>query len=158
MRNIVWLAAAALGLCAGSVHAQGYNPGGPYNPGARPAYSPYLNLLRQDGSLNSNYQGLVRPQINFQNSIQQLDAQQALGASQQAAPQESPFLPPTGHVSRFMTQSRYFLTNGAGGTGGVGGGFGGVGLAGGGLGGGGYGAPPGGPGAQGFTPPQAGRR
>lgn len=154
MRNIVCLAAAAFGLCAGSAHAQGYNPGGPYNPASRPAYSPYLNLLRPDSSLINNYYGLVRPQINFQNSLQQLDAQQGLGASQQAAAQESQFLPQTGRGARFQTQSRYFFTNGAGALGGGGGGLGGGGFGGGG----GYAAPPGGQGAQGFTPPQGGRR
>jgi hypothetical protein len=149
MRNIACLAVAALALCAGSTHAQGYNPGGPYNPASRPAYSPYLNLLRPDSSLVNNYYGLVRPQINFQNSLQQLDAQQALGGNQQAGPPESQFLPPTGRGARFMTQSRYFLTNGAGGLGGGGGGLGG---------GVGYAATPGAQGAQGFTPPQGGRR
>jgi hypothetical protein len=127
MRNITWLAIVSVGICTGSAHAQGY-PGG-YNPGARPAYNPYLNLNRQGGTLIENYQGLVRPQINFQNSLQLLDAQQALSANQQqAGPQENQFLPPTGHVARFMTQSRYFLTNGTGGMGGgygVGGGYGG---------------------------------
>jgi hypothetical protein len=143
MRKITWLAVVSFGICTGSAHAQGY-PGGGYNPGSRPAYSPYLNLNRQGGTLNENYQGLVRPQINFQNSIQQLDAQQALGANQQGGPQEGQFLPPTGHGARFMTQSRYFLTNGAAG---VGGGYGGVGFGAGGVGAGGIGG--GAPGVQG---------
>jgi hypothetical protein len=159
MRNMVWLAAVSLGLYAGSAHAQGYSPGG-YNPGSRPAFSPYLNLLRPDTPLVQNYFGLVRPQINFQNSLQQLDGQQALSADQQAASQNSQFLPPTGHVARFQTQSRYFLTNGSrqgggGGGGGFGGGGGGFGGGGGGFGGGGGG---GGFGGQGLAAPAAGRR
>ncbi len=117
MRKVAWLAVVSLCACAGSANAQGYYPGGSYNPGSRPAYSPYLNLLRPDSALVNNYFGLVRPQINFQNSLLQLDAQQALSANQQAAAQENQALPPTGHASRFMTQSRYFLTNGAAGIG-----------------------------------------
>ena len=36
-----------------------------------PGYSPYLNLARQ-GNPGVNYYGLVRPQVEFRNSVQQL--------------------------------------------------------------------------------------
>src|SRR5438105_2383706 len=85
MRKLLCLTAVSLGLCTGSVHAQGFYPGGAYTPGNRPAYSPYLNLLRRDNPLGAagNYYGLVRPEINFRNSIGQLETQQTTTSTQQ---------------------------------------------------------------------------
>jgi hypothetical protein len=114
MRNILWLAAMSLAACAGSAHAQGY-PGGGSNPFNRPAYSPYLNLLRPGGSLVDNYYGLVRPQQNFRNALQSVELQQAGISSQQNALEGALISLPTGHASRFLTHSRYFLNNRVGG-------------------------------------------
>jgi hypothetical protein len=61
-----WHLAAGLALMAGSLGAsqvQGQSPS--------PGYSPYLNLARP-GSPGINYYGLVRPQIDFRTSLQQL--------------------------------------------------------------------------------------
>jgi hypothetical protein len=114
------LGVVSLCLWAGSASAQGIYPGANYNPANRPAFSPYLNLLRRDTPLVNNYYGLVRPEINFRNSLQQLDAQQALTSAQQTTLENNLTLPATGHASSFMTQSRYFLNTGAGGGGGGG--------------------------------------
>src|SRR6266571_9444294 len=83
VRKVLWLTALALGLCTGSAQAQGYP--GVSNPGSRPAYSPYLNLLRRDTPLVNNYFGQVRPQLDFRNSLQQLETQQTLTSNQQTA-------------------------------------------------------------------------
>lgn len=116
MRRVLWLTALSLGLCSGSAAAQGFYPGGAL-PGNRPAYSPYLNLLRRDQPLVSNYYGLVRPEINLRNSIGQLETQQTITGNEQAALQNSLTLPPTGHASRFQTHSKYFLNSGGAGGG-----------------------------------------
>jgi hypothetical protein len=115
VRIAVLLAVVSLGLCTTTLQAQGqYYPGG--GQGTRPAYSPYLNLLRGGGTTIQNYEGLVRPEVNFRNSLQQLDAQQALAGAQQNALENALTLPATGHASRFLSHSRYFL-NSAGGQG-----------------------------------------
>src|SRR3954452_11090426 len=115
MRNTIWLTAVALALSPATALAQGGGAGGPYNPANRPVYSPYLNLLRRDAPLVNNYYGLVRPEINFRNAIQQLDQQQTTIGGQQTALTEA--LTPTGHASRFMSQRRYFMNNGGTGLG-----------------------------------------
>jgi hypothetical protein len=143
MRNILWLTALSFAICSGAAEAQGYQGGAGYNPGSRPAYSPYLNLTRTDAPAYQNYYGLVRPQVNFANQIQQLDQQQALAGAQTSALEGAFGLPATGHAANFQTQRKYFQTRGgAGGAarfGGLGGGLAGGGLGGGGLGGGGLG-------------------
>src|SRR5262249_45372350 len=106
-----------LGLCTGSLHAQGLYPGAPYNPASRPAFSPYLNLLRRDVPLVTNYYGLVRPEVTFRNAIQQLDQQQAITSNQQTTLENALTLPPTGHASQFMTHTKYFLNKGGAGVG-----------------------------------------
>lgn len=90
-------------------------PGAPGVPAGRPTFSPYLNLLRQNNPAYLNYYGLVRPQLNLQQSIQGL--QQGLAANQYQTQQlqsTEATLVGTGHPSFFMNQSRYFMTNGAG--------------------------------------------
>lgn len=96
-------------------------PRGPvgYNP-ARPTYSPYLNLLR-GGSLVTNYYGLVRPQIDFSTSLQQVENQVSNVQQQQLGAGGASTLPDTGHPVYFMNASRYFMTNRSGGGGGGGG-------------------------------------
>ncbi len=110
MRHVFWLSMLSLVLWTGSARAQGFGPAGGYNPANRPAFSPYLNLLRRDTPLVTNYYGLVRPDINFQNSLQQLATQQGVARDEQAALQNALTLPPTGHASRFLSHSHYFLT------------------------------------------------
>lgn len=110
-------------------------PRGPvgYNP-ARPTYSPYLNLLR-GGSLVTNYYGLVRPQVDFSASLQQVENQVSNVQQQQLGAGGASTLPDTGHPVYFMNASRYFMTNRQGGGGGGGGGGAGVATFGSGVGG-----------------------
>jgi hypothetical protein len=65
----------------------------------------------------------VRPQIEFNNSIQQLNQQvganrQGISDLQQSSNRTTTTLPPTGFIPQFQTQRSYFLTY----TGGAGGG------------------------------------
>ncbi len=77
---IVWL----LAICVAGVFTEREARGqGPYgnptsgNPYSRPAYSPYLNLLRGGASPATNYFGLVRPQLDFRSGLLQLQQQTA---------------------------------------------------------------------------------
>jgi hypothetical protein len=102
---------ACLVMLCGTVSLRAQGP--LINPSSRPAFSPWLNLNRQGNGPTLNYFGLVRPQMNFNNSIQQLQ-QQTTGLQQQqqqqsTAPSE---LPPTGHASGFLNHSKYFLNSG----------------------------------------------
>lgn len=116
------LAGCAMLLAAGSTLAQ--PPSNPYNRGVpsynRPVYSPYLNLFRRGGSLLENYQGLVRPELDFRNSINSL-GQQVNYNEQQTAQIGSQILPATGHPVYFNNLSHYF-SGLRGSTGGIGGG------------------------------------
>ena len=98
-------------------------------PNSRPTVSPYLNLYRGGASATSNYYNLVRPEIDFRNSIQQLQTQST--ANQQAlsdlATPAGPLV--TGHAAGFMTQRSYFQTQGSSGAGAGAAGFGTVGRA-----------------------------
>jgi hypothetical protein len=77
------------------------------NPFARPVFSPYLNLLRGGTNPAINYYGLVRPEIDFRNSIlglqQQVDAQAAATATAEGAGALG-----TGHPTQFNNLSHYF--------------------------------------------------
>jgi len=48
--------------------------GGIDRPFSTPAFSPYLNMLRNDAGPAQNYYGLVRPQLEFARQNQQLSA------------------------------------------------------------------------------------
>jgi|GEM_PF-1624086 len=50
-----------------------YQGGQRSGPAARPAFSPYLNLLRSGNSTLLNYYGLVRPELEFRAADQQFD-------------------------------------------------------------------------------------
>ena len=76
----------------------------PYSPGP---CSPYLNLLRGGGSLTSNYYGLVRPQLDFQQGITQLQRQVQYG-QQNALVQTIDTGVVTGLYAGFQTQGAYF--------------------------------------------------
>jgi hypothetical protein len=77
-----------------------------------PGYSPYLNLARP-GNPGMNYYGLVRPEVEFRNNLQQLqrntarlqtDLGQATGGDLS-----------TGHPSAFMYFGGYYSGIGRGG-------------------------------------------
>jgi hypothetical protein len=89
------------------------------SPFYQPPVSPYLNLFR-GGNPGINYYGLVRPQVQAQQNLQQLQLQQQLQAQQQAqqmqsqqaillspATQMSP-LPTTGHPAYFNAAGLFF--------------------------------------------------
>ena len=110
-------------LGAGTLHAQPQRPGGfgpPPPPGGAfnsrpPAFSPYLNLLRGGGSTTLNYYGLVRPELQFRQSLQNLSADVAMN-QQMIGNIDSALmgLPSTGHPTQFMNLGGYFMNSGGG--------------------------------------------
>jgi hypothetical protein len=92
---------------------QAQPPGG-VDLSRRPAVSPYLNMGR-GGNPAVNYYGLVRPQIAFRQSLQQLEQEEAALATQQqelVGGARASGLPATGHGSGFLTHTRYFMNAG----------------------------------------------
>ncbi len=80
----------------------------------RPAFSPYLNLLRRDQNPALNYYGLVRPQVQYNDSIQNLQTRQTALEQEAAVGQNNTTnLPPTGHRAGFLTHKRFFMTSGS---------------------------------------------
>ena len=72
-KTLVWVTMLILGWAGSAVAQSGRMPNtGPGGPPARPSFSPYLNLTRPGGSPGLNYYGLVRPQNQADQSIQQL--------------------------------------------------------------------------------------
>jgi hypothetical protein len=113
-----WLTVTIIGLVAFTsgrlsaqspvVRAPGVTP---------PAYSPYINLLRNNNPAYVNYYGLVRPEVDFRSSIyglQQGVAANSVGISSLDAAAAG--LPLTGHPTSFMNTSHYFLNRGGQGT------------------------------------------
>lgn len=105
-----------LGVCL--VHAQGPYVRPQTGPVARPALSPYLNLLR-GGSPAINYHGLVRPQQEFGNAIQEIQSEMNAPHTAMTAPNNTTTLPITGHPSRFFSHQSYFFTHQGAGNGGT---------------------------------------
>jgi hypothetical protein len=116
-----WMTLAPLLLLAAlPASALGQGPTRPgITPSAGPGYSPYLNLVRPGAPAGINYYGLVRPEINFRNSISGLQtdvaAQQQLLTTGRAATGTTGLLT-TGHAATFLNTGGYFLNS----TGGVG--------------------------------------
>src|SRR5437899_1214004 len=101
---------AVLWVIAGSsAHAQysGYQPSYRPNLGISgysslgPPVSPYVNLLRRNNPLFLNYEGLVRPQLEFRRSIQNLQ-QEAISNRQEITGLETQGIPATGHPTQFF--------------------------------------------------------
>jgi len=101
---------AVLVLLANSCRAQG--PGGRSGGLQRPVISPYLNLTTNVDPAVAYY-GLVRPQIAFGKAIKNIEGD--IDTLENKGPSQ------TGHSTSFMTQGRYFMTNGASGGAGTGG-------------------------------------
>ena len=84
MRRILLTLLVAMGWMGVADCLQAQGPG-PYtrpqtgNPYAQPVFSPYLNLLRRGTNPAVNYYGLVRPEIDFRNSLQYTAIVQAKG-------------------------------------------------------------------------------
>lgn len=120
MRRFQWSAASLwVVLATGAVVAQGQPTTplpplqGPYtrpsvSPYPRPSISPYLNLSR-GGTPALNYYNLVRPQQDFQSSLNVLDTRTDLLGHTLA---EGPVPLITGHPSQYMTHGRYFFNLG----------------------------------------------
>ncbi len=113
----LWITSAALiGLAVftgGRLNAQAPVVRAPGSvPNLPPPYSPYLNLLRNGNPTYINYYGLVRPEQDFRNGINNL--QQGVAANSAAITQtdQATGLPLTGHPTQFMNTSHYFLNRG----------------------------------------------
>jgi hypothetical protein len=110
----------AVALTAGAMPAGAQYPGVPVgyrglaNPGvAYPAYSPYLNLLRQGNPFYANYYGLVRPEVAWRQSVAGLQSQTAANQQSIAGLETAgPLL--TGHGTSFLNTSHYFMYRGPG--------------------------------------------
>lgn len=89
------------------------------NPFGQPAISPYLNLNRAGTTAGINYYGLVRPQLDTNRSLQQLQQQYAFGQNGMQTNDTVSVLSNTGHSVRFMNTGSYFssIPNGRTGTG-----------------------------------------
>jgi len=95
---------------AGTLRAQPPVPGGSVS---RPTFSPYLNLNRAGTPAAVNYYGLVRPELQFRQSIQNL--QGAVAANQQAIGVQAEvtgMVSATGHPTQFLNYGGYFLNSG----------------------------------------------
>jgi hypothetical protein len=120
MKRLVLAALAALGLVAGGLPgraaAQVATSFGrpPANPLGTPQVSPWINLAN-GGNLGLSYYGLVRPQVQAQQSIHQLQQQQQLEQAQLAGGNGPGGLPLiTGHPTQFVNYSTYFPATGVG--------------------------------------------
>jgi hypothetical protein len=78
----------------------------------RPVYSPYLNLLRTGNPVYANYYGLVRPEVELRSAASTL--QQEVFANQQGISglEAATTTLTTGHATRFLNTSGYFLNRG----------------------------------------------
>lgn len=107
--NVCSLISAPLMVIAGASVSFAQPPQGP--PLQRPAYSPYLNLTRP-GSLANNYYGLVRPQIEARDAINNLQSQySSLNQTINNGPSANLPFPTTGHRTSFQNLSHYFSSN-----------------------------------------------
>jgi len=107
------LALVALAVDSAESRAQ------PAVPGARsPTVSPNLNLLRQGNSQALNYFGLVRPEFNAMQSIQNVQASVAGNQRSINELYNGGGLAPTGVSAQFLNYRSYFLTQNSGGFGG----------------------------------------
>ena len=97
-----------LGAIGGQLNAQTPARPGGIVPTTTPAYSPFLNLLRNDNPTFQNYYGLVRPEVEFRGNIRNLQRQEALTQDELAGTAGSG-LPGTGHRTAFLNTGGYFL-------------------------------------------------
>ena len=106
---------AILLLCLAAGGASAQTGAGPAP--SRPAVSPYLNLLRPGNSPGVNYYGLVRPQLELQNGLRNLQQQVQTNETAIAGLNKA-ILPTTGHTSTFLNTGGYYSggagTNGGG--------------------------------------------
>jgi hypothetical protein len=121
-RAILVPAVAVAMVCSASeftpAQAQGVGRGPTQGPALRPspapAFSPYMNLLRTENPTYLNYYGLVRPQLDFRQSVIGLrqDVANSQAAIQNITAPDGTVLPTTGHQSFFMNTTGYFMSIG----------------------------------------------
>ncbi len=114
-RMVLPLTTLLLALSGQTVRAQPGRP--PVTPFSQPVLSPYLNLAQPGFNPAISYFGIVRPQLQTQGSIQQLQQFQTQQTYlDNTALLAQPILN-TGTSTGFMTYNRYFQTVGKPGTG-----------------------------------------
>lgn len=79
---------------------------GPVGPVIQPTFSPYLNLLRQNGNPAVSYYGIVRPQLQLATQVQALQNQANPFASGATGGTEQPLV--TGNPFGFQNYRLYF--------------------------------------------------
>jgi len=109
MRHLM-LAAACLALAA-PARAQYPYVRPQTNPYNKPVVSPWINLNR-GGNPAVNLYGLVQPQLETSSTLTQLQQQQQALATGAVALGGNQNLPTTGHPTRFLNYSHYFLRQG----------------------------------------------
>jgi hypothetical protein len=106
-------------LLPGTAFAQ--YPGAAYRnqglPFQRPTVSPYLNLFNGGTNPAINYYGIIRPQFEFRNNIQQVQQQIAMADQSTADLANTLGMVTTGHPSFFMSHQKYFQNVGTGASG-----------------------------------------
>lgn len=135
--RVTSLAASTVILLAVALEAPAQIPGS-MAPGTAPmqsgpTFSPYLNLLQRGGSPAINYYGLVRPEIQFRNTMQSLANELEQTQTEVAVGGQPPTLTQTGHPIQFFNLGHYYPGSVQGGQGhaGVGGATGATGNQGG---------------------------
>jgi hypothetical protein len=79
------------------------------NPFGAPRVSPYLNMLRPGANPALNYYGLVKPQMNTNQSIQQLQNYTfGMNNTNQATKEDTNRMSNTGHAVQFFNYGNYF--------------------------------------------------
>jgi len=82
----------------------------PNNPYGQPVFSPYLNLGRSGSNPAVDYYGIVRPQVEFASSLQQLQSQELFNyatlSAGQTGNQQGPL--PTGIRAQYMNYSHFY--------------------------------------------------
>ena len=121
MRNISRIIAFGLLIAIGGLvsdaHAQYKGKSRPFDSSARrPSVSPYMNLINNNTGQATNYQSLVRPQIDQQNyntqaasAIKNLQRQQAASSMRSKSSSEgNTKMRATGHAATRETYSHFY--------------------------------------------------
>jgi len=120
MRRLTLVSAIALaiGLCCSVGDAQAQYKGGsrPFDAQARrPSVSPYMNLINNNTGVATNYQSLVRPQIDQQNynshsssAIKNLQRQTNSLQRAKSGSEGNQKLRPTGHAAMRQNYSHFY--------------------------------------------------
>jgi hypothetical protein len=113
-RLVLPIAALLLAFSGQTARAQLGAP--PNQPLAGPVISPFLNLNRSGASPGINYFGLVRPQLQLQSELTQLQTQVTTQQYLDNTALTNRPITDTGTGAGFMNYNRYFLNVGRPGT------------------------------------------